>query len=659
MRIGVTMWMLAAVWLGAMCASAAGQATQGEASGNAAAWSGDLPMVAGGEHLWLAAHGRGDDDASVVKLFHADWPGGAAAVERPGRRGSAGADAGGWERVVELRGELSGRGSAGLAAAGDRLWLMFKDGPVQAVRLEPGPLPGDWRYLSANAASLPRGGGATVVASAAGGGAGGDTGDRLWVLMRANAADAFGEWDGRAADATSGPAATQPAAAPGDASETARRELDNLVLGLPRNYPTPGERDEPASDRSGDAAAATQPGETSLHPAEAPVPVDRLAVLTGGTWRVVPLPDDWPIDAMALLVPPAGDGHGGAAARPTLLTRPDRGSPGRLTVYQPDDDVGWSRSEIEVEPRGDVRAVRVAGQLVLVQHHPTADGFMARCFVVRGGRTSALGGVVLDLPVSGGRWAALVHRGTVAVAAGAATLPDDVAAGDARPDDAPPVGPTLAALDLRGQPAGEPVALTLDRTGPLARQADFIIMVSVVVLATLLLFGFWRRDPTVNELALPAGLTLAPLGRRALAGVIDLTPGLLVGSLAFRLSLDELYQWWPGRGVGAEWVRLIPGLTTIAVTVLHTALLETLTARSLGKWCTGLRVTGLQGQRPRAWQALVRCGLKAFDLIAYLLLVLPVISPYRQRLGDMIASTVVVTGRPDLEPADAEPGGSS
>ena len=234
------------------------------------------------------------------------------------------------------------------------------------------------------------------------------------------------------------------------------------------------------------------------------------------------------------------------------------------------------------------------------------------------------------------------------------TLPDDLAAADGDGDDSAPLGPTLAGIDLQGQPAGPAVTLRRDTTSPLQKQADFFIMVGVVVMATLLLFAFWRRDPLAQP-ARPARHARArPLSRRALAGAIDLVPGLLVGSLAFGLSLAELYRWWPGRGIGAEWARLVPGLTAVAVTVVHTAALETLTARSLGKWVTGLSVAGLHGERPKAWQTLARCGLKAFDLIAYLLLVLPVISPYRQRLGDMIASTVVVTKRPDAAD-DASP----
>ena len=216
-----------------------------------------------------------------------------------------------------------------------------------------------------------------------------------------------------------------------------------------------------------------------------------------------------------------------------------------------------------------------------------------------------------------------------------------------------PVGPRVAAVDLQGEPAGDVEGFGVDVTHPMARRADEVLLLAVVVLSMLLLLGVWRRDPTVHELQLPADLALAELPRRALAGLIDLAPGIAMGLWGFGLAPEELHQRWPGRGLGATWQLMLPGLAAVAVVVLHTFIGEVTTSRSLGKWVTGLRVAGLHGNRPRAWQVAVRCGLKAFDLMAYLLLVLPLVSPYRQRLGDMVARTVVV-GRAAPDPP-AEP----
>jgi uncharacterized RDD family membrane protein YckC len=104
--------------------------------------------------------------------------------------------------------------------------------------------------------------------------------------------------------------------------------------------------------------------------------------------------------------------------------------------------------------------------------------------------------------------------------------------------------------------------------------------------------------------------------------------------------------------MGADWAMMTPGLIAIAVTVMHVAISEALTGRSLGKVLLGLRVTDLKGNRPTARQALIRNALKTFDLIAYLLLILPIVSPYRQRLGDMVAQTVVASKAAPPPPED-------
>ena len=66
---------------------------------------------------------------------------------------------------------------------------------------------------------------------------------------------------------------------------------------------------------------------------------------------------------------------------------------------------------------------------------------------------------------------------------------------------------------------------------------------------------------------------------------------------------------------------------------------------------TGLRTTALDGSRPKRWQLLVRGLLKTLELVmsVWLLLILPVIAPHRQRLGDLVGRTVVVSDAPPAE----------
>ena len=121
-----------------------------------------------------------------------------------------------------------------------------------------------------------------------------------------------------------------------------------------------------------------------------------------------------------------------------------------------------------------------------------------------------------------------------------------------------------------------------------------------------------------------------------------MAPGF-VGAMWFeQIGPQELLARWPGAAAGMSWEGMQPGVIVIAIFLFHSGVSELFTRRSLGKVVTGLRVTTLDGHQPRSWQLLVRNLLKAFDLIAWLLLILPVIGPYRQRLGDMVARTVVV-----------------
>ncbi|NJL31861.1 MAG: RDD family protein [Phycisphaerales bacterium] len=105
---------------------------------------------------------------------------------------------------------------------------------------------------------------------------------------------------------------------------------------------------------------------------------------------------------------------------------------------------------------------------------------------------------------------------------------------------------------------------------------------------------------------------------------------------------------WPGRATGMD--NMLPGALAIGLYVLHTGLSELFTGRTLGKMICGLRVVNLQGQPPHLWQVLGRNALKVLDLVAWPLLILPIISPQRQRLGDMMAKTLVVMPTPPKPP---------
>ncbi|MEM9881493.1 MAG: RDD family protein [Planctomycetota bacterium] len=553
-------------------------------------WRADLPAASDGRHLWSWAAAPAENQRPAgVAVFHADFA-------EPNADGLA------WESVTRLTGRLAPGG----AVADDRsLWMVFADGTVQRLAIRPGTIEGQWLMNRHPAGSLPRS--ATLRAAAAAHG-------KLWVLVRVESADDLRRLDEIETDESAGRTPEE------------RARVRRLILGLP------GDR---ADEPDGDDDPAAVETETALPE----TPDDRLLVLERGSWRVVPLPAGWRVVGTPGLLAP-----GDAAGRPTLAAAAAEARGERtLTLYRGGDD-GWSAVDFPLHPRGDWVLRRVDRQPVLVQQRPGEAGLTTEAWAIRGDERVALGAVSLPATLAGpeGSWSAIDAGGAVGVLAGPRDAAERVRNALADPSSVGPPGPALAAIDLRGEASLGPVLLDARPDRPLARAADAMILLGVVISSTVLLFTFWRRDPTANELILPEGLALADLPRRGIAGLIDLAPGLLVATTAYGLSLGELYSRWPGRGVGATWAMMLPGVAAVAAVVAHTTLLEIATGRSLGKWATGLRIATLDGRRPGVAACLARGLLKSFDLVAYLLLILPVISPYRQRLGDMVARTVVV-----------------
>jgi uncharacterized RDD family membrane protein YckC len=77
--------------------------------------------------------------------------------------------------------------------------------------------------------------------------------------------------------------------------------------------------------------------------------------------------------------------------------------------------------------------------------------------------------------------------------------------------------------------------------------------------------------------------------------------------------------------------------SALAIYLLHTTILESLTGRSAGKWVFGLKVINLDGSKPTKSQLVIRNLLRVIDP-----LVLIIISPQRQRSADAVAGTMVV-----------------
>jgi uncharacterized RDD family membrane protein YckC len=200
---------------------------------------------------------------------------------------------------------------------------------------------------------------------------------------------------------------------------------------------------------------------------------------------------------------------------------------------------------------------------------------------------------------------------------------------------------TLRTMDLQGVQLEEPLNIAITDPTDVLNQPGRLIVSMALMAAVLVMFSIWRRDPANAKITLPKGYQIASVSRRFMALAIDLAPCGLLSSWLNGISIQQLIDQWPG--VAITWEQLLPGLLTICLFTLHTTITEVFTAQTLGKKLMGISVYTMAGQAPDLWQILLRNLLKILDLIAwYVLPMLVIVSAYRQRLGDVVARTIVV-----------------
>jgi uncharacterized RDD family membrane protein YckC len=192
-------------------------------------------------------------------------------------------------------------------------------------------------------------------------------------------------------------------------------------------------------------------------------------------------------------------------------------------------------------------------------------------------------------------------------------------------------------------------AVTIPR-GNDERLGEFLQVLIAVVLVVWFV-GSYQQRPALREAVTRADkLSLAPLSRRFVGGLIDVAPlvaGFVVAQfwrpVVVRLTIDS-----------PEFAIICAGLATY---LLLATVMELLTGRTLGKQVAGTRVAALDGRRPLASAILIRNLLRIADLIVFPLGFI-LLSPLRQRLGDMAAGTIVVRNdapeppREDSAPTD-------
>lgn len=195
-------------------------------------------------------------------------------------------------------------------------------------------------------------------------------------------------------------------------------------------------------------------------------------------------------------------------------------------------------------------------------------------------------------------------------------------------------------LDPSGNAVGKPRSTALSSTPPPASPVEIVVKVLAVMMMVAALVLTVRSpvvlpDPQAKPLRLPS------LALRLASGMLDALP-LVLGPMIFAVrrlatgidpasppdTLDEL---------------LIYG--GIFVYIAYTAVTELVLGRTPGKLLCGLIVVSRDGTPATPRQRLIRNILRLLDIYLIPLLIVAA-TPLRQRLGDLVAGTVVVEQEP-------------
>lgn len=502
----------------------------------------------------------------------------------------------------------------GIAAGGGRLWLIYESGQVQTIQAIE-DFNGRRGYTDKIHRSLPKG---LVLRSLAA------NWRRPWALVRVEDEALLKSID-----------------SPRDDSEAEKKKSDDKSDPAPKKQAAvedDASKTEP-SKRNAVKAAPTKGGKQTKAPPTVPstVQVDRLLMLQKGKWIKVELPTDWPSGAPAWLVMKS-DG----SDRPWLVTVPDK-STNQVRWYEWSTNADseqsvegsaattvkptgrWTRHDVEVANAVGITPIASQEQLVLIHRGDDADNLALSFSLLQPGRVTDLGQLTFPtLPVG---WSVA------------------------------PVGDWLAAIikqkdgdflwqriNTAGDTDSEPVTLTLNQPSFHALENMYLFL-AVMVIATPITILLWKRNPQPQALKLPKDAALSDMGSRMIAALVDILPGL---GIAWVVSghgpLDIIQKYWPGQGQGLT--DMWPGAIVVGCFFVYTCIAEMFTGKTLGKHMLGLRVVNMKGDPPDMWQILGRCLFKIFDLIVPLLIILAILSPFRQRLGDLVARTVVVGNKP-------------
>jgi uncharacterized RDD family membrane protein YckC len=199
------------------------------------------------------------------------------------------------------------------------------------------------------------------------------------------------------------------------------------------------------------------------------------------------------------------------------------------------------------------------------------------------------------------------------------------------------------------------LALRQPETGLDQQWQDSIVLAILLGIMTLVMWT--RRTEIASQIVLPQGLAFSAVWKRVLAAGVDLIPALLVVAP----------WWWPKLNAMRDELSALSGeqLAAALSTALHLEfyfvffahgvwcfIFESTLATTPGKMLSGLRVYSTDGTRPNIRQCLIRNATRSIMLslgssgLIVTLMTIIVVSRNRQRVGDLLARTIVLEPSP-------------
>jgi uncharacterized RDD family membrane protein YckC len=195
-----------------------------------------------------------------------------------------------------------------------------------------------------------------------------------------------------------------------------------------------------------------------------------------------------------------------------------------------------------------------------------------------------------------------------------------------------------------------------------ARQAFNYFLGAVFLLVVVLLA--LRRDMLPKPFELSPQMIPGNLLKRGFAAMLDMIPWFGIAGLVFGLTPEEVKAPLFGDPPAVTNNVIFADILGLSLYVIYGIVMETFLGATVGKLIFRLRVVGNQGQRPTLRSVALRNLMKVMELLPIplplvsplpLLLFFPIFSPFRLRIGDIMARTSVVETRLLPPPVSMEP----